>query len=233
VNASSFDPKLSGDPLLPRVLNDAAAAQGTLQKFRADRLLDKERLFDALEGGNGGSRRLIAYLTAPGPGGIDLFDAAPLGSMLDAIGTCDQLDLMLNSPGGYGESAEKIIEMCREHCRKEFRVIVPNFAKSAATMIALGADVIVMGYLSELGPIDPQYTVAVAGVEQSVSGQSFIAAYDGLQEQVAAATAAGVPPTGFWRASRRAPWSPRSSTIAGGASSSARISHKNTCRATS
>ena len=37
-----------------------------------------------------------------------------------------------------------------------FTVIVPNFAKSAATMLCLGADEIMMAYLVELGPIDPQ-----------------------------------------------------------------------------
>ena len=36
------------------------------------------------------------------------------------------------------------------------RVIVPDFAKSAGTLIALGADLIVMSDTSELGPIDPQ-----------------------------------------------------------------------------
>ena len=35
-------------------------------------------------------------------------------------------------------------------------VAVPRFAKSAGTLIALGADEIHMGIISELGPIDPQ-----------------------------------------------------------------------------
>ena len=39
---------------------------------------------------------------------------------------------------------------------KSFRVIVPNAAKSAATMLCLASDKIIMGYLAELGPIDPQ-----------------------------------------------------------------------------
>ena len=40
------------------------------------------------------------------------------------------------------------------------RVIVPDYAKSAGTLIALGADRIVMGETSELGPIDPQITLS-------------------------------------------------------------------------
>jgi len=104
---------------------------------------------------------------------------------------------MINSPGGVGEVAEKIIEMCRSHCRKEFRVVVPNFAKSAATMIALGADAIVMGYVSELGPIDPQYTISVGNMVQVVSGQSFIQAYEATQAEVKKAIKAGESPVGY------------------------------------
>ena len=51
-------------------------------------------------------------------------------------------------------------------------------------MIALGADCIVMGYLSELGPIDPQYRVIIGDVPQMISGECFIQAYETLQRQV-------------------------------------------------
>jgi len=64
--------------------------------------------------------------------------------------------LMINSPGGDPNAAEKILTMCRQRVTKEFNVIIPDYAKSAATMIALGSDKILMGYLAELGPIDPQ-----------------------------------------------------------------------------
>jgi hypothetical protein len=188
--------KIAADPLLHRVLADVARTQSEVERFQGDSILDKTRLFPLVEDGES-ERRLIAYLTGPGFGDVNLADAAPIGSMLDAIGTCENLDLMLNSPGGSGEMAEKVIEMCREHCQREFRVIVPNFAKSAATMIALGADVILMGYLSELGPIDPQYSIAVGNAEQLVSGQSFIRAYDAAQEKVKEAMAAGDSPVGY------------------------------------
>jgi hypothetical protein len=36
-------------------------------------------------------------------------------------------------------------------------VVIPRKAKSAATLLALGADEIHMGLMSELGPIDPQF----------------------------------------------------------------------------
>ncbi|RIK05694.1 MAG: serine protease [Acidobacteria bacterium] len=69
------------------------------------------------------------------------------------------LDLILHSPGGTAEAAEAIVEYLRGRF-DEFRVIVPIAAMSAATMVAMAADEIVMGAHSQLGPIDPQLTIA-------------------------------------------------------------------------
>ncbi|MBN2020442.1 MAG: hypothetical protein JW749_09475 [Sedimentisphaerales bacterium] len=66
----------------------------------------------------------------------------------------DRLDLFLHSPGGFLDSAYKIIRICKEYSN-EFNVIVPLAAKSAATLICLGANEIVMTVFAELGPIDP------------------------------------------------------------------------------
>ena len=67
------------------------------------------------------------------------------------------VDLMLHSGGGDIDAAEKFITMVRDKVRNgALRVIVPHYAKSAATLMALGADSIVMSDSSELGPIDPQ-----------------------------------------------------------------------------
>jgi len=65
------------------------------------------------------------------------------------------LDIILHSPGGSPEAAEAIVRYLRSRFRN-IRVIVPNFAKSAATMIACSANKIVMGKHSFLGPTDPQ-----------------------------------------------------------------------------
>ena len=70
-----------------------------------------------------------------------------------------ELDLVLHSPGGSAEAAESIVE----YLRKRFdhvRVFIPLAAMSAATMIALSADEIVMGQHSQLGPIDPQFIIS-------------------------------------------------------------------------
>jgi ClpP class serine protease len=101
-------------------------------------------------------------------------DILPFEDLLKSAGG-DEGYLILNSPGGDGNIAEKIITMCRQRFTKSFKVIVPNFAKSAATMIALGSDKILMGYLAELGPIDPQLGNPMGGL---IPARSFI---DGLE----------------------------------------------------
>lgn len=127
----------------------------------------------------------IAFFSADS-GSIDTDDIPAIGDVLMSIGEVDQLNLIINSPGGDGTVAEKIIELCRAYC-KTFRVIVPNRAKSAATIIALGADQIVMGYCSELGPIDAQVPVAVGGIVHWISAQSFIDSRTTLEERYAEA----------------------------------------------
>ena len=106
-------------------------------------------------------------------------DIPVLGSVLRQIGDVNTLNLILHSPGGEGTCVEKIISLCRAQC-KHFRVIIPNEAKSAATMIALGADEILMGPCSELGPIDAQIPVINNGLLRYLSAQSFIDARDSL-----------------------------------------------------
>jgi hypothetical protein len=66
-----------------------------------------------------------------------------------------KLFLLLHTAGGKVEPAYLISKCCRKSAPR-FVVAVPRFAKSAGTLIALGADEIHMGIISELGPIDPQ-----------------------------------------------------------------------------
>lgn len=64
--------------------------------------------------------------------------------------------LIINNKGGRVESAYLISKTCKENS-PQFNVVIPRRAKSAATLIALGANEIHMGSMSELGPIDPQF----------------------------------------------------------------------------
>jgi hypothetical protein len=64
--------------------------------------------------------------------------------------------LILHSNGGNIEPAYLISKALKALSKEHFAVAVPRLAKSAATLICLGADEIHMGLTSQLGPIDPQ-----------------------------------------------------------------------------
>ena len=122
--------------------------------------MNKGALITAIEGQRGGSH-VIAYITSdrPGPVGARVApDIIPLFSKqlheIAPSGKVPKIDLFLYSAGGDTMVPWRLVSMIREHC-DQFSVLVPYKAHSAATMIALGADEIVMSDLSELSPIDP------------------------------------------------------------------------------
>lgn len=82
-----------------------------------------------------------------------------------------ELDLLVHSPGGSAEAAESVVEYLRTRFA-HIRVFVPVAAMSAATMLALGADEIVMGAHSQLGPIDPQFTIFTPEGPRSAPAQA-------------------------------------------------------------
>ncbi len=73
-----------------------------------------------------------------------------------------ELDLVLHSPGGSAQAAEQMVNYLRTQF-DHIRALVPLQAKSAATIIALGCDEIILGNHSELGPIDPQILMPMPG----------------------------------------------------------------------
>lgn len=107
-------------------------------------------------------------------------DIAPLEDLLLKAPLENGLLLLLSSPGGSGLAAERLINVCRVYSDDNFRVLVPKQAKSAATMVCLGADAIYMSPTSELGPIDPQVPIADGGWTRYVPADLVIKAYEGL-----------------------------------------------------
>jgi len=80
----------------------------------------------------------------------------------------DTLEVLLHSPGGSAEIAYQAVRFFRRHCKK-LNVIVPLTAKSAATLMCVGADAIYMGELAELGPIDVQIRNPIEKGAKSIS----------------------------------------------------------------
>ncbi len=118
--------------------------------------MDKKILIQTIEGLR--NSRVITDFTSDRQGPINArvaMDVIPIISkQLRTIGKTDSIDLFLYSSGGDTMVPWRLVSMIREYCKK-FSVLVPYKAHSAATMIALGADEIVMSDLSEISPIDP------------------------------------------------------------------------------
>jgi len=100
--------------------------------------------------------KVITLVTSP--------DVTVRGDVIDQmyeqlriVGHVTQLDLFLHSIGGQTEIPWRLITLIRDFCDR-FAVLIPGIAHSAATHLAMGADEIIMGPRSELGPVDPART---------------------------------------------------------------------------
>jgi ClpP class serine protease len=65
------------------------------------------------------------------------------------------VDIILHTPGGQYHAALQIARALRHH-KARTRVFVPHIAMSGGTLIALGADEIIMDPDAVMGPVDPQ-----------------------------------------------------------------------------
>ena len=106
-------------------------------------------------------RRVIAYVTGDRPpnlGAQIATDSLPLFygllSKLAASKPVPQLDVFIYSTGGITMAAWGLVALLREFA-DSLSILVPFRALSTATLIALGADEIVMGRLGQLSPVDP------------------------------------------------------------------------------
>ena len=103
------------------------------------------------------SSKVLVYVTGDRPGMEAQIHSEILdyfADQLDTIGLPRKVSLYLYSRGGDTLAGWSIVNLIRQFC-KEFEVIVPSKAHSTATLIALGADRIVMTKQATLGPIDP------------------------------------------------------------------------------
>lgn len=106
-------------------------------------------------------RPLITYATnieisVPNvPAFIHPQDIIPLSEVLDSV-EGDAVDFLLETPGGLAEVTVDIVNLLRPRFR-HVAFIVPHFAMSAGTILAMSGDEILMDHRSSLGAIDPQF----------------------------------------------------------------------------
>lgn len=91
---------------------------------------------------------------AQAPIAISYPDLVPVFDQLSNL-TGSKVDLILETPGGSAEVVEDIVEAIRQKY-DDVAVVVPGWAKSAGTIMAMAADEILLDPSSALGPIDAQ-----------------------------------------------------------------------------
>ena len=130
--------------------------------------VDRKKFYGQIE--NLRKRPLISYVTSirPNMGGNMTGDS--ISSIIELVDLIPkdkkEIDLLIISNGGDPITSLRIISLLRERFEK-ISVLLPYVAYSAATILALGADEIIMHPFSNLGPIDPQLIVS----KQNFQGQ--------------------------------------------------------------
>lgn len=130
-------------------------------------------------------RATIVYATAwqenkDGVTGADLsIDLGDIQGFMETVADVEdrELDLILFSPGGTAEAAEAVMAYLRTRF-DHIRAVVPLAAMSAATMMALACDEILMGAHSQLGPIDPQLTISTPEGPRSAPAQAILEQFE-------------------------------------------------------
>lgn len=126
-----------------------------------------------------GGRKILCYVCGR-QAYIDRDDTPGFVDLLHNIKAGDKVDLVLHTGGGDIDAAEKLIKLVQARLGLDgnIRVVVPDYAKSAGTIMALGAHSILMSDSSELGAIDPQFwSKDERGHDICYSALQYLAAY--------------------------------------------------------
>lgn len=86
---------------------------------------------------------------------IDIEDSEAVLRAIRLTDDSTPIDLVLHTPGGLVLASEQIAYALKRHPGK-VTVIVPHYAMSGGTLLALAADEILMDPAAVLGPVDPQ-----------------------------------------------------------------------------
>lgn len=92
----------------------------------------------------------------------------------------DTLDLVLHTGGGSAEATDAIVSYLRTKFR-DIRVLIPQAAMSAGTMMACSANRLVMARHSFIGPIDPQVILQTQVGIRSVAAHAILDQFEKAQ----------------------------------------------------
>jgi ATP-dependent protease ClpP protease subunit len=107
---------------------------------------------------------LVTFWNSPN-GAICDHDVVGLYGILRSIGKVDRLSLFIKSDGGSGQASLRMVNLLRQFVGR-LTVLVPLECESAATMLALGADKILMGPLAHLSAVDTSLTHDLSPIDR-------------------------------------------------------------------
>jgi hypothetical protein len=93
----------------------------------------------------------------------------------------ENLDLILHTGGGSAEATDAIVSYLRQKF-SNIRIIVPQAAMSAGTMLVCSADTIIMGKQSSIGPIDPQFILQTSVGVQAIPAHAILEQFKKAQD---------------------------------------------------
>jgi ClpP class serine protease len=100
-------------------------------------------------------QELRTFLSIPVARFIDIDDSERVLRAIRLTPKDMAIDLVLHTPGGLVLATEQIANALKNHPAK-VTVLIPHYAMSGGTLLALAADEILMDENAVLGPIDPQ-----------------------------------------------------------------------------
>jgi hypothetical protein len=127
-------------------------------------------------------RRLLVYVSdiRKAENSLTPEDKTGFSDLIEGISEED-VDILINSPGGFVEITESIVSMLRSKFRN-IRFAIPNMAKSAATLLAFSGDELLLDFRSELGPIDPQIRYQTADGTKIEAAEDILSGFQEVKE---------------------------------------------------
>ena len=107
---------------------------------------------------------LITYWNNP-MGSVCQNDVVALYELLEKLGRQEKMYLFLKSGGGNGQSSLRLVNLLRKYCDRLI-ALVPLECASAATMIVLGANEILMGPMAYLTAVDTSLTHSLSPIDR-------------------------------------------------------------------
>src|SRR5580700_3869898 len=146
---------------------------------------DRVKLYHDIEAHR--KRPLIVYVTSKRAGATSLMATDALPSLIEQLDSLPlktrDLDLMIASLGGDPMVAWRIMSLIRQRAL-DVSVLIPQSAYSAATLLALGANQIVMHPNGHLGPVDMQITSSGDSGQKRFSTEDISAFLDFVRDNL-------------------------------------------------